>query len=1654
MKRSISSRKVAIVLLIFVLVLTSLPITMSSVYGNAGPADGQIEYIGGGEKATGDYYIETSKTIKEVQGKENYFDITLKTKTKRHRVNMSTDVVLVLDISNTMNTDRYGNSGVADANKKLTQAKNATNDFIDAFATNPNLDSNRKISVVTFNSDASVPVALTEANDASDTAAIKRKVNGITAPGFSSTRRFTNIEAGLQLAQNILANNSTARFKYIILMTDGFPTTYIQGNRTSTTGLTGYNTIMSGAYNATTAGQASDGYFANTRTKQLCTGGTSYSNKAAIKAENVAKNIRNAGINVFCVGIALASQNINNFLTYIIDTTGMSASAAYAIGNTDQTYRAWLENKIAGGPLLANSNNKYADAYNPNEWKTDFNAIMRDIERAPDITNREFYTIDPMSDVADFIGFYNKDGKLVGDTLTGQSKEKAEDTAVYGKSYGGQTNNDTIYWDKMKSGFTTDSEGYLVYELTYRVRLKNEKSGFSWATPLETNDRTVLYYSQVYEESGAPVPDGSGDLDYGIPKVEGYRGSLKFKKIDGETNEALAGAEFVLRHHGDSCDVCQGDAAISDRTVISGTDGMVEFKDIPSGHEYVLIEKTPPEGYKPIHNHEIIVSYGDTCVGLKDAEHKLVDGVMNGQPFQILNTKIEPVEIQLQVTKTMDGEVPQAALDGAYRFLLRSKVPNTHEGYHREYAQNQFDETIGKSIAVFDRLVFDSVHDDYEYEIVEVAGTDSTTVYDNTLYEMAVNMELIDGGNKYQAVVTVKKGTEQIFRETFVGTEGRIEMIQPEGLVFKNETRGAGTAELEAKKYMLDAEDQPVALQGDEFAFQLRDAEGNLLQTKRNAADGTIDFDGIDYDKVGTYHYTLSEVQGEDSSISYDVAVYDVIVTVTAPDPYQEKYSVDVSYQKKGEDVSEASFTNRERKIPTLEVTGLKTLNGQPAEAGLFFYKHVELDDNGKEIDGTEKIFSNGDDGLIFFDFKDIVTEMIDAYNKKDANEPTKFHDYRLYEVKDQTAMGDETIIYDDTYYELLLAVDAPVGEDSYTLSAYLYRIDGDERTTVYYTDQSTHIAIGVTGDYDIHFDNASTVDLHLEGIKHFLDAKGEPIRLKAGQFAFTLQDESGNTLQTVKNQADGKFAFAPVTLKNDAVGTHTYVVYEDTAEADRIKDVYYDEAVYTVEFEVKKDAHGHLSVTEPVFKKSGEVADVIAFVNQEMNESHLQITVGKTVNGETPDIMKKFDFQLKAVEAPVGVDVSKAPLYQVVQNTEGHAAFEMFAFETLKAGRYVFEISEVVPAGAALVDGKYVLNKMTYDPTVHKVVVDVTKAGNVVEKVVTVNGEALAADQVQFQVNFDNQYDPEPAKVQLKAQKTLTGRDMKAGEFEFELLDDKGKVLQTKQNQAAEAGKADVITFDELSFDQIGNFVYTVKEKAGQLGGIKYDEKAYTVTVNVKDDNQGQLYTEILVDGRPLQAEQKLESVIAFQNTYETSDAMVQLVGRKTMEGRALQRNEFTFELYQVTAEGKQLIQSIKNGSVERNPIGSIAFEMLYFNQPGTYQYEVKEVAGEADGVFYDQTVYMITVVVEDNGEGKLIHTVSYEAEDAVADEIVFENRYEPEPEPQEESEQPDEPKTPEDDDVAPGTGDTTSLFLWLIILAASGAGLAGATVYKRRRG
>jgi len=1557
-------KKVMSMLLVFTLLVTYMPDALgTSAYAAAGPNDGQVEYAGGSKKATGSYDIEVSKTIQAVTGMENYFDITLKTTTHRHKVNMSTDVVIVLDISNTMNTDKDGNENVSNNKKKITFAKNATNAFIQAFATNNNLDEDRNIAVVTFNRDAQTVVEMTQANDLSDYNRIKKKIDAITAPTGDAVK-WTNIEGGLKLASNIL-QSSEAKYKYVILLTDGFPTTYLTSSASSSsskTKLAGYNPIMGGSYSDYDSSKINkEGYFANTRAKYLCYQGTSYSDRAAKKAQATATDMHKAGINVFSVGIALKSQNINSFWAPIIDTTGMKASDSYVIGTTEATYKNWLENKIAGGTLLSKSKNKYADAYNETEMKKDFNQILSDIEHAPETTMRQFYTLDPMSDEADFIGFYDKNGKLAAtpNKLTGESKLNAENTAVYG----GSGNADRINWNMLESGFKMDGEEF-VYTLKYRVRLKNESSGFKWSSAYKMNDTTTLNYSQKYVESGADVPDGTGTLEYPIPETEGYKGSLKFKKIDGDTGKALSGVEFTLQHYAESCSVCSGDASIKDVKAVSGTDGYVSFDNIPSGHEYLLIENEP-DGYAPVHNHTVIVSYGETYIGTKTAANKLTNGVFEGQNnsvFTITNTKVEPVEIQFQTSKTFDGKTPAA---GTFEFLL--KGTDTHDTDHHELVKNAADGTV-----TFKPIIYDTPGT-YEYTISEVVGKNAGIIYDSRVHTVKVVVSENAGKTAYKAAVTIDSGTPV----TYVGTDNVIETVIAGS--FSNTSRPGAKVELKAEKAYPN-------LRAGDFRFKLeavtKDAPLPADTTVENRADGSISFGEITYTAPGTYIYKISEEAGTNNSIVYDTAVYQAVVTVTAPADLTDSRALhaNVEYQNAdGTAVALPSFVNKDRLIPEITMKGYKSFNGKDAADGTFAFVFQQVDDQGT-LFGTPHKLTNGQNGIIDFDdiLEDEVRDMIAEVNER-TDITSLVRNYKIFEE----AGTDDTVKYDNVYYVLHVGVYAQNSSDYYLLNAIMQKVDGTEVDTLLWTESVSEIDVAdADGSPLVKFENTSSVSLNLQA-KKSLDPNNQVNKtLKAGEYTFILEGPSGK-LQEKTNDKDGNVKFDAIEFTAGDVGTHSYVIYEKEGSN---MGMFYDDSLYTVTVEVALDAAGNLTMTAPVITDEYDAAATeMEFVNKDIEPTHLHLKAAKTVNGQMPTVAQTFEFQL--------IDVTDADHPQVIETMKNvHSEIAFTGINLDKKGIYKYIIKEVLPADEDNQKDGIQKDGFTYDETEYDVTVEVTDKDNdgILEKLVMVNGNYAAAEHNTVNVGtFNNVYETKSTAVAFRGNKELTGKELMDGMFSFAIaavtndaplpadLTDTTPLVVENIKVDSQNG---TFAFGEITFTKAGVYEYTVREVIpqdavdNQKNGMTYDDTVYTVRVTVTDDGAGQLIAEYTVDGSKTRT-------MDFVNKYRPAPTAIRITADKTLTGRTLQNGEFEFRLVEVDAADQEIpgtAQTVTNGTSSGQYLNKVYFDSISFDEEGTHTYKITEVepdaASKLGGVTYSKEVFTVTVtVVDENGELKV---------------------------------------------------------------------------------
>ncbi len=457
----------------------------------------------------------------------------------------------------------------------------------------------------------------------------------------------------------------------------------------------------------------------------------------------------------------------------------------------------------------------------------------------------------------------------------------------------------------------------------------------------------------------------------------------------------------------------------------------------------------------------------------------------------------------------------------------------------------------------------------------------------------------------------------------------------------------------------------------------------------------------------------------------------------------------------------------------------------------------------------------------------------------------------------------------------------------------------------------------------------------------------GREIGLVAGEFRFELV-EGNNVVSTGTNNADGKIVMDPVTYT--AAGEHTYTLRETKAGATE-NGITYSTAEYTIVTIVKDNGDGTLSVEHEL--------------------QNAKKAIFENAYNVTPKDSSVTD-KIKATKVLTGRDLK-----------EGEFSFELVEGEDAK----------VVATGKNAADGKITMSKITYNEpgkhtyTLREVPGD---AGNgitydgktyIIETTVTDNGKGELEVKHELQganeAKFNNSYKPNPDEFsvsdQITATKVLDGRDLKDGEFSFELVEGEGKdvkVVATGKNAAD--GK---ITMSPVKYDKPGKHTYTLREANGGTTskGITYSDAKYTIETTITDNGDGTLSAT---------HELKSATPATFENTYSVTptDADLDFDLSKVISGRDwTDGDEFSFT---ITAPEDAPLPDPATVTVSKKDakdgIAAIKFGKIHYAAAGTYKYEIRENAGSTVGMTYDAHVATAEVTVTENGDGSLTANVT----------------------------------------------------------------------------
>lgn len=809
---------------------------------------------------------------------------------------------------------------------------------------------------------------------------------------------------------------------------------------------------------------------------------------------------------------------------------------------------------------------------------------------------------------------------------------------------------------------------------------------------------------------------------------------------------------------------------------------------------------------------------------------------------------------------------------------------------------------------------------------------------------------------------------------------------------FNNTYTAKGSVELTATKTIkvADGFDHTAKPADGEFTFDLKDAAGNVIATAKNDANGKVCF---------TREFQLSDLDGAASKdFTYTIVEQPGAEPGMVYDNHALTYTVTVTDGGNGALNAKAIVTS---------ASGSDTFTNtyQPAATGLALgaqKSYVKKDDNTPIVPKDGEFTFDVYEGNLTAEQLKGKQPIQTAENGEDGSvsfdafsyAKPGTHEYTIVERKGDLAY----VTYDDTVHHAVVKV---VDNAGALRASVAY--DGKDATkptftNAYKAQATVSGAIALTKSVDVH---------------------GGSYQMKAGDFAFELVGSDGTVLQTQKNDAKGKVYFNELTF--DHAGTFPFTVREvqPTDGAPGVPGVTYTGKTYTLTYVVKDNNDGKLVVESSTVMPSegtenGVTPNTMTFANSyQPGQTSYQISGTKVLENADPSTTRtpadgEFTFALINVATGQEIDRTK----------NVGKAFTFKAISYTATGSHAYQVKEV--AGQ---DGT-----ITYSDAVLDVTVSVTDDGS---GQLTATANKTAAD-----LTFTNIYTPTATTATITGTKALTGRDLAEGEFSFDLKDADGNVVQTVQN-----GADGTFGFAPLQLDKVGTYVYTVSERAGATAnGVTYDTTVFTATVTVTENAE----THALEAQVAYSKGGKAADAVAFSNSYAPAATEVKLGASKVLSGEDLKEGQFSFQLKD--ADGK-VLQTAKNAAD-----GTVGFEAISYDKPGTYAYSISEVDDGQKNVTYDAAEHRVTVTVTDDGAGHLVATVTYDGDVAP----VFKNTYTPPTTPpvNPPTNPPSKPPVPKEEKPGlPNMGDTSLSPMALGGIAGGAVVLIAAGVILRRR-
>lgn len=936
-------------------------------------------------------------------------------------------------------------------------------------------------------------------------------------------------------------------------------------------------------------------------------------------------------------------------------------------------------------------------------------------------------------------------------------------------------------------------------------------------------------------------------------------------------------------------------------------------------------------------NHVVTIDVSDDGNGVLTAATKVDDQETNvvsfANKYRAQNVSFDTANAQLNkilqgrdwldsdsfdfTITALDG-APMPKRDGSEVSSATVKSPNSKDGdsVSFDFGQIEFTSDMVKDAPGHKRT--------FTYEVTENAGNLPGIQYSDN--KAVVEVTVSDNGQgKLVASATTQNGTfvNRYSSELNYTAAGGLNLAKT--LTGRDMTDGQFTIKItpndEASAGLLGlpegGREVPMPAAEDGAQVMKSALTGDVVLTQRDAGK--------------TYSYKVVEQGTAPSGYTYDTAERTVTITVEGDpangtlkattvvsvpgDPEHSKTYVYSSNAATPQETAVVPFNNSYAASGEVGITATKSLTGRSLTDGEFDFALKYFSGIEDVAAATNDASGNVDFGSIKYTTEGLAKLVADGHAVKTVKDgkPAWKIDYVAYEKTDVLPGG----------------VSAQTQPIVFTVMV----VDNGDGTLA-----ATANTTGNGLVFENVYSTGGPIEMGLSGIKNLKAGEGLTPASIEGKFTFTVTSDDTAAPKpertVVKNDANGNVDFGNIEFTlddlNKALGTNG----TRAADAD-------DETKGASSEEAATDAAGQSASDQG----SAAGADSEEQGNAAASDGTEQGQGAAVVTGEGTGA------------ASVSTAANKVAGAEDVDQASAQSDEPATRAGVVRSHTFTYKVTE---SGSA--DG------VTNDTETKTVSFKVTDHGDgklTVERLGAASDPAFA---------FTNTYSVQPTDSsvtdQVKVTKQLTGRDMAAGEFAFELLEG-DKVVATGTNSADGS-----VALSPITYTKPGTHSYMLREVGGgtHKAGVEYDGSVFAVTTTVTDNGDGTLSVAHKVDNDA--------NAVGFTNSYAPAATSVTLGASKVLNGKSLEDGEFSF-----TLEGEDGTQLTAGNDAN----GMVVFPAIQYSETGTYQYTLSEVKGSETGVTYDEAAYAVTVAVEDDDEGSLVATVSYEGGKAP----VFNNTY-----------------------------------------------------------